>query len=110
MLRRLQRFGEYEANPQGSRIEYSEIVDLILVPFAATAAADPHGFCTDLQAVVARDDGGYATFGAARLVWELLVNDQRTIPPAIELVKAGIAFKRAHRLPLTFFEMDIAAR
>ncbi len=107
MLRRLEHFGRYEADPNGSGIDYNDIVQLVFVPFVHDAQADPHGFCVDLQAVVADDADGLATFGAARLVWELLVGDQRKIPPALTLVRAGIAYKRAHRLPLTFFEMGV---
>jgi hypothetical protein len=110
MLRRLERFGRYEANPQGSGIDYMELADQVLAPYVSPANADPQGFFADLQAVVANDRDGYATFGAARLVWELLTGDAKRTPPspAVALVKAGIEFKRAHGLGISFWETDIA--
>lgn len=106
----LERFGRFEANPQGSGVDYDEIVQRLFVPYVHVANADPHGLFADLQAVVANDGGGYATFGAARLVWELLTGEVRNNPPApaLALVKAGVEFKRRHGLGLSFWEMELA--
>jgi len=110
ILRVLERFGRFEANPQGSGVDYNEVVQRLFVPYLEQVNADPYGFFADLQAVVANDDGGYATFGAARLVWELLTGDVKKNPPApaVALVKAGIEFKRTHGLGLSPWELSLA--
>ncbi|WP_433528374.1 hypothetical protein ACQPYA_18675 [Micromonospora sp. CA-263727] len=109
IVRTLELFGRFEANPQGSGVDYDEVVHKLFIPYVEQANADPDGFFTDLRAVVANDAGGYATFGAARLVWELLTGDMKKNPPApaLTLVKAGVEFKRAHGLGLTMWEMDL---
>ncbi|WBC09362.1 hypothetical protein [Micromonospora sp. WMMA1947] len=106
----LERFGRFESGPQGSEADYDEFVRRLFVPYVEQANNDPHDFFSDLQAVVADDAGGYATFGAARLVWELLTGEVKYKPPApaLALVRAGIEFKRAHGLALTFWEMDLS--
>ena len=106
----LERLGRFEANPPGSGIDYDEIVQRLFVPYVQPANADPDSFFADLRAVVANDNDGYATFGAARLVWELLTGDTKNNPPesALALVKAGIEFKRAHGLGLSMWEMSLA--
>ena len=106
----LERFGRYEADPQGSGIDYNEAVQRLFVAYGREASADPDGFFAEIHAVVANDGGGYATFGAARLVWELLTGPVKDNPPAsaLALVKAGIEFKRRHGLGLSMWEMDMA--
>ena len=109
MLSVLERFGRFEANPQSSGVDYDEVVQRLFVPYVQQANADPYSFFNELQAVVANDAGGYATFGAARLVWELLTGDARDNPsaPALKLVKAGIEFKRVRGLELTMWEVSL---
>jgi hypothetical protein len=104
---RLERFGRYTAHRMGGAVDYQQLVDLVLAPFAAAAAADPYGFCSDLLALVEEDGGSLMTLGASRLVWDLIPPAYRGIPPALALIRAGITFKRAHALPLTFGEMNI---
>jgi hypothetical protein len=106
----LERFGRLEANPQGSGVNYDEVVQRLFVPYVQQANTDPHGFFADLRAVVANEGGGYATFGAARLVWELLTGEVRDNPPApaLALVKAGIEFKRTHGLGLSPWEVNLS--
>jgi hypothetical protein len=106
----LERFGRFEANPQGSGVDYDEVVQRLFVPYVQQATADPYGFFADLQSVVANNGGGYATFGAARLVWELLSGNVRDNPPApaLALVKAGIEFKRTHGLGLSMWEVSLS--
>src|SRR5205823_7955744 len=109
MLRRLELFGRYELDPQTSGIDAGEVWPTCMAPFVDDASADRDGFLTDLHTLVAGDHGGFATFGAARLVWELHSGAALTIPAAWPLIDAGIEFKRARGLPtasLTGYEMQ----
>ena len=108
MLQRLDRFGRYELDPQDSGVDSSDIWTGTVAPFWPQVRADRDGFLNDLTALVADDSGGFATYGAARLVWELCGEDAVTTPAAWPLVEAGIAFKRDRGLPtaaLTGYEM-----
>jgi hypothetical protein len=67
------------------------------------ARADRDGFLADLHALVAADTGGFATYGAARLVWELYGGEALTIPATWPLIDGGIDFKLARGLPSATF-------
>jgi hypothetical protein len=95
---RMEQFGRYEFDPQGSGINDIDIWSQYMGPFYEYATADPDGFLTELRAVVADDRGGFATFGAARLVWEMFSDRCLQIPGALPLVDAGIDFKIARGL------------
>lgn len=74
----------------------------------AFASEDQEGFLSALRAVVEGDRGGFATLGAAHLVWELFGGRALDIPAALPLIDAGIDFKLARGLPtaaLTGYEM-----
>jgi hypothetical protein len=49
--------------------------------------------------VVRGDQGGFATFGAASLTWELFGDKALRLPAALPLIDAGIQFKLARGLP-----------
>ena len=96
MLDGLALMGRYEMDPQGSGIDGGEVAQRWVVPFLADAQRDPEGFTADLRALVASDTGGFATYGASRLVWDLLSGFHT--PDAVALLDDAIAFKRAFGL------------
>lgn len=113
MLRRMELFGRYELDPRASGLDSSEIWPVCVAPFVQAATDDRDGFLTDLHALVATDQGGFATFGVARLVWELIGREALSTPAAWPLIDAGIEFKRARGLPnmsLTGYEVDRLAQ
>ena len=85
MVALLEHFRRDESTPGGllDPFERMKLIGSVLAPFVQDANSDPHGFFTDLQSVVAGDSGGLATFGAARLVWELLYPEVRNNPPRL---------------------------
>lgn len=87
----LEKFGRYELDPFDSRIDGMEIVTRF-DGLRDYAIADPGRFLAELEAAVAGDDGGFATFGAARLVWQML-DDALDRPAAQRLLEAGLDFK-----------------
>lgn len=100
MLQRLEVFGRYELDPSGSGIN-GEITTACVVPFTDVIYADDaeqEGFLRDLHAVVAADQGGFATYGAARLAWELFSERALRLPSGLRLVDAGIRFKLSRGL------------
>lgn len=107
MLRWLELFGRYSFDPIHSGVDAS--VNDRLGSLYEYATGDREGFLTELRSIVAADQGGFATYGAARLVWEMFSADVLRIPAALPLVDAGIRFKLARGLPtalLTGYEMD----
>lgn len=112
MLRWLEIFGRYSFDRQRSGIDGSDMWSR-LGPLHEYATNDREGFLTGLRAVVAEDRGGFATFGAACVVWELCGGDALRIPTALPLIDAGIEFKRSRGLPtmmLTGYEMQRLAQ
>jgi hypothetical protein len=99
MLQRLELFGRVEFDSRTCGIDTTNIYNRCVVPFHEDSQADPDGFLTDLRALIAGDDGGFATFGAARLVWEFYGDRSLHTPAALPLVDAGIDFKLARNLP-----------
>jgi hypothetical protein len=111
MPRWLERFGRYSLDAQHSGIDGDDMWDR-LGPLHEYATSDQAGFLADLQAVIEGDRGGFATFGAARLVWEMFGGDCLRIPAALPLIDAGIEFKHSRGLPsmmLTGYEMQRVA-
>jgi len=109
MPNRLELLGRHGLDPFTSGIDSGEIWPDSIAPFLQDAHADPDGFLSDLHALVAADHGGFATFGASRLVWELYGGEALDNPAAWPLIDAGINFKRARGLPtanLTGYEMQ----
>ncbi len=112
MLRWLEKFGRYSLDAQHSGIDGGDMWNR-LGPLYEYATSDREGFLAEMQAVVATDQGGFATFGAARLVWEMYSGDCLHIPAALPLIDAGIEFKRSRGLPtamLTGYEMQRLAQ
>jgi hypothetical protein len=108
MMRRLDMLGRFEVDHRGAGVDAAAIGSECIVPFFDDAQSDRDGFLADLRALVEGDTGGFATYGASRLVFELIGHDCRT-PDALALIDGGIAFKRARGLPsamLTGYEMQ----
>jgi len=98
MLRWLEVFGRYSFDVHHSGIDADDMWTR-LGPLFEQANCDREGFLAELREVVAGDEGGFATFGAARVVWEVFGGDCLTIPAALPLIDAGIEFKLSRGLP-----------
>lgn len=94
----LERFGRHSLDPHTAGIDDADIWKR-LGPLHEFATGDRDRFCHELRAVVADDRGGFATVGAAKLVWEMFSGEALTIPAAWPLIDAGIEFKRVRGLP-----------
>lgn len=104
----LDRFGRFSLDPHGSGIDTDEIMDR-LGSLYKCATNDPDGFIGELSILVQQDRGGFATYGAARLMWEMYGREALRMPAALPLIDAGIEFKISRGLPaamLTGFEME----
>jgi hypothetical protein len=109
MLQRLELLGRCEFDCR-SGLDSNEIRSTCAYPFVQDFVqnqdADRDGFLTDLHALVATDRGGFATFGAAWLAWELCGDEALETPAAWPLIDAGIEFKRARSLPMASLTVD----
>jgi len=97
----LERYGQYEWNPQANTMGIGELGNLMagLYPIAT---ADPDRFLSDLATAVL-PVGGWAVYGASRLIWELLssTNDSQVLqnPAYIAIMDATIEFLRSNGVP-----------
>lgn len=108
MLRRLELLGRFEMDPIGSDVDSGVVYPECVAPFYEAAKADPYGFVAQLHEVVVVDRGGFATYGASRLVFELLGPEFRS-DESLALLDRAIAFKRERGLPtfgLTGYELN----
>jgi hypothetical protein len=108
---RLELFGRYQFDPMGSGVK-SDVFTTCVIPFLEyiqASQAEQESFLRDLYDVVVDDRGGFATYGAASLTWELFGEDALRLAAAQPLIDAGIAFKLARGFPpayiLTGYEM-----
>ncbi|MEV0006397.1 hypothetical protein AB0H28_29515 [Micromonospora sp. NPDC050980] len=102
MLRWLEVFGRYSFDVHNSGIDGDDMWNR-LGPLHEYATRDREGFLSALRDLVAGDQGGFATFGAARLVWEMYSGDALHISSALPLIDAGIEFKKSRGLPTLMF-------
>ncbi len=108
MVRWLETFGRFTLDAFHSGIDSDGMWNRF-GPLHEYATSDRDGFLAELHAIVAADQGGFVTLGAARLVWEMYSEDCLAIPAALSLVDAGIEFKLSRGLPpamLTGYEMQ----
>ncbi|WP_199516482.1 hypothetical protein [Nucisporomicrobium flavum] len=98
MLPWLETLGRHRLDTLNSRVDPAALWDRI-AQLIEDAKQDRDGFLADLAALVENDRGGFATLGAAGVVWELYGGDALRIPGALVLVDAGIAVKQARGLP-----------
>ncbi|MGI5239767.1 hypothetical protein [Dactylosporangium sp. CA-139066] len=104
----LEKFGRYTLGPFDSRVDGMEVVTRF-DELRDYATADPDGFLAELQAVIAGDDGGFATYGAACLVWQML-DYCLWRPAALPLLDAGLDFKLDRGLRPEMFSADERTR
>jgi hypothetical protein len=98
MLPWLETFGRHRLDSVNSRVDPAALWNRIAL-LMEDAKRDREGFLADLAALVEDDRGGFATLGAAGVVWELYSGEALRIPGALVLVDAGIAVKQARGLP-----------
>jgi hypothetical protein len=96
MIQRLDVMGRCEMDSAGSGVDPAEVAQTI-VQFHAYSQADPGEFLAELRALVVDDSGGFATYGASRLVYEYFGSDARS-PDALAILDKAIAFKRERGL------------
>jgi hypothetical protein len=101
-LQWLDVYGRHELDRVGSGIEPAALSEGLLLLWAE-ARRDPDGFLADLNALVADDRGGFATIGAAEVVWPVFDSETPMHPLALALIDAGIAVKQGRNLPDLMF-------
>jgi hypothetical protein len=94
MLAELERFGRYSLDSSSSGVDVSKFWEIV-GPMVLDLKANPDVFINELEAVIANDKGGFATFGAARLMFEVFGIDCLSVTAALPLIDAGIEFKAA---------------
>jgi len=94
MLAELERFGRYSLDSFSSGVDVSKFWE-IMGPMVRDFNANPDVYISELDAVIANDKGGFATFGAARLMFEVFGSECLSVPAALPLIDAGIEFKAA---------------
>jgi len=93
----MERFGRFEFDPLNSDLDATVVWSELQAPFLDFAQAEPDRFTSALVAEVL-PAGGFALYGAARTVWNLLGSDFRH--PAYDTVRmAGLEFFRANGVP-----------
>jgi hypothetical protein len=75
-VERLVAFGRYSFDPMGSDLDPVDVWTQIVAPHHESAVADPDAWCRRL-AGLALPAGGWAVYGAQRMVVELLGGDYR---------------------------------
>ncbi|MFY1637203.1 hypothetical protein ACN27F_28685 [Solwaraspora sp. WMMB335] len=104
----LDRFGRFSLDPQGCGLDVSEMARGLWT-LRDYATSDPDGFLAELSVLARPDRGGFATYGAAFLAWEMYLREALRMPAALPLIDAGIRFKLSRGLPtamLTGFEKE----
>lgn len=101
IVSKMVRYGRHEWDPQGSEMSIGELGDLMagLYPIASAA---PERFLGDLAAAVL-PVGGWAVYGASRLIWELLSVSRGSFlsqnPSYVAIMDDAIAFLRGNGVP-----------
>lgn len=97
VVTRMERFGRFEFDPAGTDIDASDVWGELQAPFLPFAQSDPEGFTRALAEAVL-PAGGFALFGAARTVWNLVGSDFSS--PAHDAVRmAALEFFRDNGVP-----------
>lgn len=99
MRQRLDRLGRCKIDMMNAGIDWPEVVRNCIAAFHEQAVADPDRFLSDLQHVIEQDSGGFATYGAASLMYELVPESVRSEAGAM-LVDLAIQFKLRRGLPV----------
>ncbi|MFJ3305055.1 hypothetical protein ACIPSA_18410 [Streptomyces sp. NPDC086549] len=94
---RMEQFGRFEFDPSEVSIDASRVWSELQAPFLDFARSDPEEFAAELADAVS-SAGGFALFGAARTIWNLVGSDFRS--PAYDRVRmAALEFLRSHGVP-----------
>ncbi|GAA1738496.1 hypothetical protein GCM10009681_06580 [Luedemannella helvata] len=93
----METLGRFSLDTQHSGVDVDHLWDRGGL-LRAYSREDRDGFLAELRAVVADDRGGFVTFGAACLVWEMYGGEALDYPAAWPLIDAGIEFKLARGL------------
>ncbi|MEV6350827.1 hypothetical protein [Actinoplanes sp. NPDC051851] len=93
MLDQLEMLGRYRLDRHHCGLSPLEVLEPFLSPYMQDITVDRDGLLGELAALVAGDEGGFATHGAACLTWDLLDGEIEDVPAAWPLIDAGIAFK-----------------
>lgn len=98
VVSRMERFGRYEFDPMGAGIDARTVWSELQAPLLEFAQADPAEFAAQLVTAVL-PAGGFALYGAARTIWNLLGSDFRH--PSYDTVRmAALEFFRANGVPM----------
>jgi len=93
----MERFGRFEFDPTGVDIDATAVWSELQAPLLEFAQSDAERFVTELVRAVL-PVGGFAFFGAARTIWNLLGPDFRH--PGYDTVRmAALQFFRANGVP-----------
>ncbi|WP_405933366.1 hypothetical protein [Streptomyces sp. NBC_00827] len=93
----MEEFGRFEFDPTGSTIDASCVWSELQAPLLDFARYDPEEFAAELADSVS-PVGGFALFGAARTIWNLVGSDFRS--PAYDSVRtAALEFLRSNGVP-----------
>ncbi|ONI48738.1 MULTISPECIES: hypothetical protein [unclassified Streptomyces] len=97
VVARMERFGRFEFDPAATGIDATDVWGELQEPFLPFAESDPGGFARELANAVL-PAGGFALFGAARTMWNLIGSDFDD--PAYRSVRtAALEFFRANGVP-----------
>lgn len=102
MLQRLDRLGRCKIDMMNSGVDWSEVLNNCIAPFHPQAVADPDRFLSSLLHVIEKESGGFATYGAASLMYEL-ASESIHSDAGTTLVDLAIRFKRQRGLPVGSF-------
>ncbi|WP_327342415.1 hypothetical protein [Streptomyces europaeiscabiei] len=104
VVSRMERFGRFEFDPVGTDIDASDVWGELQAPFLPFAQSDPEGFARALADAVL-PAGGFALFGAARTVWNL-VGSGFSSPAHHSVRMAALEFLRANGVPSNRLSAD----
>lgn len=92
LVARMELVGRFEVDCQSSGVDAGQVWITGIAPFRQAAVHDPQGFMRGLRELLLHL-GGYAAYGAACCIAELLGYDQQN-SDYLALLDAGIEFKR----------------
>lgn len=96
-VERVAGFGRYEVNPEGSG-EQGEEQGRLMIDLYPFASAEPERFMADLADAVL-PVGGWAVYGASRVIWELVDPPDKQHPAYKAIMDGAIAFLRSNGVP-----------
>jgi hypothetical protein len=98
MLQRLDRLGRCKIDIINCGIDWNEVIKNCIAPFYEQAIHDPDKFISELMLLTDADSGGFATYGASSLMFELVPDSAKT-GVGLALLDRAIEFKIRRGLP-----------